>query len=332
MKNAAVSCEKIKKKKSVEKVEIDLNRMIDIHKKLSNGVSIDQKDVSVLVLGGIINIISQHDALEDIEKRIEEAECKDVTNRTRIEALENWVLKQDDLIKDLNKKLDTMDANGAIIQESSEIETIKKQIVSLEIDMKSDKSAKSSRKNDEQEIGNNTRSKSVKCEDCGRLFSRNCDFEEHLEEHQTDKLFECKECGKKFYLEWRLRKHTNLHKEKGKYCHYFNNGEPCPFEKIGCMFLHERSGNCRFKACRNRKCQFEHIVVEKQDDEHMEADVEVENPSDMTSYGENDCHFCDKVFECVDSLCEHFRNDHVEYHQNIMEAAAKRSMEAHLLC
>ena len=91
------------------------------------------------------------------------------------------------------------------------------------------------------------------------------------------------------------------------------------------MFLHERSGNCRLKACKNLKCQFEHIVDEKQDVGHLEADVEVENPADTTS------NLTNGVFERVDSLSEHFRNDHVEYHQNIMDAAAKRSIEAHLL-
>jgi hypothetical protein len=34
----------------------------------------------------------------------------------------------------------------------------------------------------------------------------------------------------------------------------------CPFEKIGCMFLHQHYENCIFGVkCRNMLCQFKHI-------------------------------------------------------------------------
>ena len=105
---------------------MDVFKMIDIHKKLLNGVNIDPKDVSVLLLGGIINILSQHDDLVELEQRIKDIEHKDITHQTRIESLENWVLKQGEDINLLNEKLEAMDLNGAIVKESLEIEVMKK--------------------------------------------------------------------------------------------------------------------------------------------------------------------------------------------------------------
>ena len=46
--------------KATGNVEIDLNLMIEIHNKLSNGVAVEPKVVSGLLLGGAINIINQH--------------------------------------------------------------------------------------------------------------------------------------------------------------------------------------------------------------------------------------------------------------------------------
>ena len=52
--------------KSTGNVAIDLNMMIEIHKKLSNGVTVEPKVVSGLLLGGVINIINQHDKIVDL--------------------------------------------------------------------------------------------------------------------------------------------------------------------------------------------------------------------------------------------------------------------------
>ena len=38
---------------------------------------------------------------------------------------------------------------------------------------------------------------------------------------------------------WRLRKHVRIHLNKfTKICHYFKTGKHCPFEELGCKFLH----------------------------------------------------------------------------------------------
>ena len=58
----------------------------------------------------------------------------DVTNTSRIESLENWVISQGDLIKKLEDTLSRIDANGDIIKEITKISVAIKRIISLEID------------------------------------------------------------------------------------------------------------------------------------------------------------------------------------------------------
>merc|ERR1712096_213988 len=117
--------------------------------------------------------------------RIRVLEHNDVTNRTRIESLENWVGRQGEAIEEFNEKLSTMDLNGVIIKESLEIKSLRERIVKLEIEKKTGSSitsAKVSKPIDKniKESGNK-KQKSITCEECGKEFSRNCDFENHLE-------------------------------------------------------------------------------------------------------------------------------------------------------
>ena len=60
----------------------------------------------------------------------------------------------------------------------------------------------------------------------------------HLAEHEKDKQFKCETCGKEFFLKWRLKKHEGIHSSPPKACKYFVNKQECPYESIGCMFLH----------------------------------------------------------------------------------------------
>ena len=86
--------DKIKKKCVIEKVEVDLKDMINTHKKLSKGEKVDNQIVSNLLLGGVINIIAQHDTIEEVEKRLQEVEYKNITNQTRIEPFKIWCLSK----------------------------------------------------------------------------------------------------------------------------------------------------------------------------------------------------------------------------------------------
>lgn len=88
----------------------------------------------------------------------------------------------------------------------------------------------------------------------------NCELEAHMEEHAKQKEHECDECGKLFYLKWRLKKHMEMHERKHvRKCHYFNNGLICPFDDIGCMFLHKESDICSFGSrCLKKLCPDKH--------------------------------------------------------------------------
>ena len=79
-----------------------------------------------------------------------------------------------------------------------------------------------------------------KCKDCSQTFARNCDLEHHLEScHDKEKKHECNFCGKRFHLKWRLNKHVINHTKETKTCKYYSRKLECPYQEIGCMFLHE---------------------------------------------------------------------------------------------
>ena len=52
-------------------------------------------------------------------------------------------------------------------------------------------------------------------------------------------------------------KHISGH-ETEFFCHYFNNGKACPFDKIGCKFRHENSPFCISKKSKRVLCPNKH--------------------------------------------------------------------------
>jgi hypothetical protein len=156
--------------------------MIDTHKKLAQGIIIDVNAVSVLLLGGIINIINQHDMIADLEKKMKNILLENITNKIRIEMIENWVQKQDDLIKKLDEKLSVVDQNGVIFRESQQIDIIQKKLSKLEIELSSPK--RNLEKNAKEE-GKPPKSNVFRCDQCDASFGRNCDLEKHFDDdHQ----------------------------------------------------------------------------------------------------------------------------------------------------
>ena len=128
--------------------------------------------MSKLLLSGIINIIAQHDAIVESELKIKALEHENISNQARIEALENWVLKQDDQLHKVNDKLLSMDLNVVIVKKSKDIEAIKKKIISLEIDMNSAKKSQIFKLQGESSV-----SKVKKCTLCSDTFHRHYDRE-----------------------------------------------------------------------------------------------------------------------------------------------------------
>ena len=70
--------------KAKENVKMDMNMMVEIHNKLSKGIPVDSKEVSRLMLGGVINIINQHDKIKESETKVERAKIENHTNNIRI--------------------------------------------------------------------------------------------------------------------------------------------------------------------------------------------------------------------------------------------------------
>ena len=314
--------DKIEKKRVVEKVEVDLKQMINTHKKLSKGEQVDSQIVSNLLLGGVINIIAQHDTIEEFENKLKVVEHENITNQTRIESLENWVLKQNETILDLNDKLTTMDENGVVLKESKEVEKLSNKLISLEIEMKSLQRTPQVAKINIDKAKAMTKYK--KCKDCNKEFTRNSDLEKHLEEHKNIKEFKCDKCGKEFFLKWRLSKHEEIHHENSKFCHFFNNGKVCPYEDIGCMYKHALAGKCKFSVCENNLCQFEH-----EDPIETIAEEEFVNENNVDDAEEplngNKCHLCMEQLNSKDDLYAHMESYHEDFYNGIMEAA--RSMQ-----
>ena len=237
----------LRKKFPLKQVEVNFKDLVATHEKLKKGESVDHKIVSGLTLGGVINILAQHDSLENLETRIDALEKENKTNKTRIESLESWTNKQEEEIKKLTSTIKVFDGNE--IKENIDVENLKEKVTSLEARMLGGGKLLTNRI---------VRKKSKSCHICDKIFDQNCDYEKHMEEHQIEKKYKCDKCGKMFHLEWRLRKHLTIHNENGKYCHYFNNQKQCPFEEIGCKLLHIRSERCKFQDCKNNLCQFSH--------------------------------------------------------------------------
>ena len=82
------------------------------------------------------------------------------------------------------------------------------------------------------------------CQFCGENFKERWELETHLIIHEEAEKFSCNVCNKHFQTNWRLEKHQQNHYRKNvKVCKYFKKGQFCPFDKVGCKFLHRCSQN-----------------------------------------------------------------------------------------
>ena len=207
-------------------------------KKIIQGTQVDPKTVNVLVLGVVINILSQSEAMEEIEAGAKVLEQENLTNKTKIECLENWVLKQNDSIDDMIDKLARLEKNGVLVKESADVKALERKLVGIEIEISSLKNSNSRQKDSANPHAHNLR----KCQVCDAKFDKNCDLERHvMEKHEETENFVCTVCDKPFVLEWRLEKHMKVHEEITKMCDYFKNNKLCPYEDIGCKFSHVQS-------------------------------------------------------------------------------------------
>ena len=118
------------------------------------------------------------------------------------------------------------------------------------------------------------------CKLCSKRFKKCNELESQIKNcHENYREFKCDQCEKTFVLEWRLKKHINLHTDDNvQRCHYFNNTKNCPFEELGCKFLHAPSDFCRLGlSCQRRLCPQRHLDMEKNS---VKIDTEIRNTTE----------------------------------------------------
>jgi hypothetical protein len=273
--------------------------MVRMHEKLMRGERVDPNDVSTLILAGIIKIINQHDLIDNLDEKVNDIERENLSNKFRIESLENWVISQGESISRLDKK----------------VELEFKELKENELGGKAS--------NDKNTIPQDEPKNKIKCKECGKTFSRNHQLEEHMEEHSNVEKFNCETCNKDFFLKWRLQKHIKIHSEiTTKVCKYFKNKQTCPYERIGCMFGHVEmdSGNA---------ASSENVVDVTEDSDDVEDVTEDSDDDESFNPCENQCHLCRKKLESKDGLWEHVEEEHKEYFNGMLEVAAYQSKTYH---
>ena len=137
-------------KQMLRNVKIDYNEMVKMHEKLSKGEKVEPASTSSLILGGIINILIQHDAIEELSGKLKTFDEENATIKARIESLENWNSKQAEQIKDLSNK-----ENEALMKENKEV---KEKLMNLESEVAKLK------------LGTNVQNKTSQ----ERVFSKSC--------------------------------------------------------------------------------------------------------------------------------------------------------------
>ena len=149
-----------------------------------------------------------------------------------------------------------------------------------------------------------------------------------MKTHEQVEEIQCDKCDKTFSLKWRLMQHEKMHESSNrKWCHYFNNQKPCPFEEIGCMFQHADAAHCKFQDnCTRKMCPFKHesngndkddqtaIVIENVEMVSEEFDEELKSDNDSE---QEECDTCERIFKNNLDLNEHHRNDNCGFECNV---------------
>ena len=242
-----------------------------------------------------------------------------LTDKLRIELLENWTQKQAEELKHLREQLEGKDSEKVALENlevkvkaaTTEIDSLKQQVKEVNTDL-------DNQSGDKKAI-------TLSCEHCDVKFNKAIDLETHMEEHGLVKKHSCDLCEKKFHLKWRLKKHEQNHTKDSRagYCHYYNNQKECPFVNAGCMFKHVKSGLCQNKNCTRPLCQFEHrdvtleeVILDVDEEEETEQDDEY---FELCAF---QCHLCRKHCSSQDDNIDHVRKEHVEYFEEMMEITA----------
>ena len=274
----------VEKKKTVKELTVEVEELRKIVKELQNVIkgikTIENVDIRMLA-----KKLETVDSKEKIMKKVENLEKKSIETIKMVESVSNDLKGLKENMKESldNEKEPQMfkckECENVFEQKRELTKHIKKKHV-----------------------------KSKKCLECEELFNENWLLEKHMKTHDEIETFNCEVCDKNFFLEWRLKKHLMGHKiPKVVKCHYFNNGESCPFEEVGCKFDHSRSKLCRdLDSCSRVMCQFRHESTEKESVET--EDIEKSKPENETSDDDEvyPCLSCEIVFDDLDDLIDHY--------------------------
>ena len=97
----------------------------------------------------------------------------------------------------------------------------------------------------------------IRCDPCHIKFDSNIDLEIHIKTHEKPKSFNCDIFSQDFLSKMAVKKNKEGHAKNQRYCHYFNNGDTCPYEENGCMFINEVSPKCEFYASCSKNHEIE---------------------------------------------------------------------------
>ena len=141
-------------------------------------------------------------------KKIQELEVENVTNKSRLEALEIWSLKITESVEKIEPGNDAF---------NRELRSEREQSIKCK-------------------LCKETFFKNCELEN------------HMVTIHDSEKTYGCETCGKTFVLKWRLKKHLIIHQESVKSCKFFKEGKECPFDDIGCKFDHNDKETNAVKA------------------------------------------------------------------------------------
>ena len=248
------------KPRTFQRVELDLKLLQDTHNKLMQGISVDPKVVNNLLLAGITNILYESETIEETAEKVKALEMEVLSDKARLESLENWTLKLNENVEKVGRKLEIHENTGESTNLEDRMDTIDQELNCMKESINTTRTDNSSK---------------ISCKDCGETFAANFQLENHMvKSHGKDKSHSCDICGKDFFLRWRLRKHLDVHDENVKICRYFRDGILCPFDEVGCKFKHEEVKNQENEKdieTEDNLCYYCNTMFESQEDliEHM---------------------------------------------------------------
>ena len=212
---------------------------------------------------------------ENLEQSITEHEARLDVNEHHIDQTEEKINKKgkewEEKVVNLDNEWDAKFKNDEnkhkkeILSLRKELDNVSNKIVKIDEDIiLLDDQAKKISENMKKVNEKNHRFKrpTEKCEHCEEIFETKSDLENHMVEIGLKENHKCNKCESVFISEWRLKKHieTHIKNKKIRNCHYYNSGKSCPFEKLGCKFMHRYSAPCKNgQSCDFKMCQFKHL-------------------------------------------------------------------------